>query len=928
MRTPLRVLIVEDSEDDAFLVMRELKKGGYEPMFERVDAPEAFTAALARQSCDVVIADYSMPHFSGLKALTLLKESGHDLPFIIVSGAIGEEVAVSAMKAGAHDYVMKDNLARLGPAVQRELQEAEARQARRRAEEALRESRRHLERSNQTLINKVAQLEALHNISAAMSSTLETEALLQSIVERATTLVGAASCSVLLPDEETRELVFYAAADGTIGMRVPEGQGIAARVLRQATPQIVADVTADPDYYAGIAHETDLPTYSLLAVPLLVGYRVIGVLEAINKSNGSFCEQDRDLLVTLASHAATAIQNARLYAEAQQELAARVRAERLMQALNEAALAMERALTPEKIFAALADELKKLGLSSALFLTDESQSRLFPEFFSYGTKVVEAAEEVLGLKAEDFAIPIDTVDAFTRGIRQKQTVFVEDVEAAVRQLLPGPLQKSAEQIVKILNTPKSINAPLIVEDEVIGLLSVQSGDLIEDDMPAITAFAYQMAAVWRKTRLLQDLERSLKELKRTQAQFVQAQKMEAIGTLAGGVAHDFNNLLTVINGFAELMRFQLSLNDPCQQSLEKILCASKSAVALVRQLLAFSRREAARPVVLDLNGVTTEALKLLGRVIGEDVELITHLAPDLAPVHADPGQMEQVLMNLAVNARDAMPGGGKLTIETANLALDESSAYAQVEMEPGEYVLLTVSDTGVGIDDEVLAHIFEPFFTTKPKGKGTGLGLATVYGIVGQHGGHIHVYSEPGQGTTFRIYFPVYQPSPDAGPEETAEPQVLGVALPTGVETLLVAEDETSVRELIQVTLEGCGYTVLSASDAQQAIELFRAQRDGIGLLISDVVMPDVAGPVLYQTLVEEAPALKVLFLSGYTGDIVRGRGVLQDVPFLPKPFSPIDLARKVRQVLDNRRDASNDLPLHTADPATMNGQSSTKTVN
>ena len=711
MSTPLRVLMVEDSEDDAILVMRALRHGGYDPTFERVDAPEAFTAALARQSWDVIITDHSMPHFSGLKALALLKESGHDLPFIIVSGAIGEDVAVSAMKSGAHDYLMKNNLARLGPAVQREMHEARVRLVRRRAE-------------------------------------------------------------------------------------------------------------------------------------------------------------------------------------------------RLLQALNEAALAMERALTPEEIFTAAAEQFKKLGFFCTVFLTDESRSKLFPAFFSYDIKTVQAAEKLLALKAEDLAIPVETVDVFRRGIREKQTVFVEDVEGAVRQLLHEPLERFAGQLMRILKVSKSINAPLIVDNEVIGLLCVQSEDLVEDDMPTITAFAHQMAAAWRKTRLLQDLQRSLEELKRTQAQFVQAQKMEAIGTLAGGVAHDFNNLLTVINGYAELVQFRLSPNDSCRVWMDRILGASQSAVAVVRQLLAFSRQEAARPVVLDLNSAITKAISWLGRFIGEDVELTTHLDSNLARVHADPGQMEQVLMNLVVNARDAMPGGGRLTIETSNMALDEGPPHqlppTRGEGEGGsEYVLLTVSDTGVGMDDEVLSHIFEPFFTTKPKGKGTGLGLSTVYGIVGQHGGHIHVHSEPGRGTTFYIYLPVYQPSPNARPTEIVEPQAGRAALPMGIETLLVAEDETSVREMIQVTLEGYGYTVLCASNAQQAIDLFQAHQGEVALLISDVVMPDSTGPALYQSLVAEAPHPKVLFLSGYTGDIVRGRGVLQDAPFLPKPFSLIDLACKVRQVLD-----------------------------
>jgi signal transduction histidine kinase len=517
-------------------------------------------------------------------------------------------------------------------------------------------------------------------------------------------------------------------------------------------------------------------------------------------------------------------------------------------------------------------------------------------------------------------ISIENVDEFRRCIREKQTVYVEDVEAVTRQLLPEPLKRIAGQIVKILKTPKSINAPLIVDDEVIGMFTVQSEGLIWDDMPVITAFAHQMAAVWRKARLLQDLEKSLEELKRTQAQFVQAQKMEAIGRLAGGVAHDFNNMLTVINGYAELTQFKLSPEDPCQNWVEKILGSTQSAVAVVRQLLAFSRREAARPVVLDLNDAITESLSFLDRIIGEDVEQITRLAPGLAPVHADPGQMEQVLMNLAVNARDAMPGGGKLTIETANLALDAGHAKNHVELEPGEYVLLKISDTGIGMDDQVLGHIFEPFFTTKPKGKGTGLGLATVYGIVGQHDGHIQVDSKPGQGTTFCIYFPVYQVSRETRPGETIGSQILGGAQPMGVETLLVAEDDTPLRKMIQETLAGCGYTVLSAPDCRQAFDLFQANRDEVALLISDVVMPDDTGPSLYQSLTEQAPHLKVLFLSGYTGDIIRGRGVLQDAPFLPKPFSLFDLTRRVRQVLDAPGNGRDGLPACAADLAEAEG--------
>jgi signal transduction histidine kinase/DNA-binding response OmpR family regulator len=905
MNTPLRVLIAEDSEDDALLVVRKLQQGGYAPTYERVDTPEAFSAALARQPWDVIIADYSMP-----AAWRLLKESGLDLPFIVVSGAIGEDVAVSAMKAGAHDYVMKDNLARLGPAVQRELQEAEARLARRQAEEALCDSKEHLERSYQMLNDKVAELEALHHISLAMSSTLDTDALLQFITKRAAMLVDAADCSVLLPDETAGALVFRAAADGVTGVRVPVDQAVVARrVLELGTPQIVHDVAADLDCHAGVAQEDGARSCSLLAVPLLVERTAIGVLVAVNKRQGRFTEQDSDLLMTLASHAAIAIQNARLYAEAKRELVARVRAGRLVQALNAAALAMEKALTPEEIFAVAAEALQHVGFSCAVFVADDSRNVLTPRFFSCGAEALVAAEKLIGFSPEHCSIPVAAVDVFRRSIGERKTVFVEDVVDTARHLLPEPLTGLAGQLVTILGATKAINAPLIVDDGVTGLLSVQSGDLIEGDMPAVTAFAHQMAAVWRKAELLQDLERSIDELKRTQAQFVQAQKMEALGTLAGGVAHDFNNLLTAVNGFAELVYSQLAPNDPRRRLVEKILTSGRHGAALVRQLLAFSRQEAARPIVLNLNSVITEALKLLGRVIGEDVELTTCLAPDLARVRADLGQVEQVLMNLAVNARDAMPGGGKLTIETANVVLDEGFTDGYHGVEPGQYVLLTVSDTGVGMGDSVLSHIFEPFFTTKPKGKGTGLGLATVHGIVGQHGGHIHVQSQPGHGTTFRIYLPVYQPTAGAKVQGAAEPQSVGVAPARGAETVLVVEDENSVREMVREALETCGYTVLSASSAQQAIDLFRSHRDDVALLISDVVLPDTTGPALHQSLAGEVPHLKVLFMSGYTGDTVSERGLLQDAPFLPKPFDLSALAARVRQVLDAGAGARQDTP-------------------
>jgi nitrogen-specific signal transduction histidine kinase/CheY-like chemotaxis protein len=379
-------------------------------------------------------------------------------------------------------------------------------------------------------------------------------------------------------------------------------------------------------------------------------------------------------------------------------------------------------------------------------------------------------------------------------------------------------------------------------------------------------------------------------------QLRQAQKMEAIGQLTAGIAHDFNNLLTAINGFAELMQLEMRADDPLRDSVNKILSSGRRAGDLVRQLLAFSRKQIFEPQVLNLNYVVTGMEKMLRRVIGEHIHMETVLSPDLWPVKVDPAQIEQVIVNLAVNARDAMPSGGRLTVETANVTLDASYAAYHLEAQPGDYVLITVSDTGIGMTDEVKAHLFEPFFTTKEVGKGTGLGLATVYGIVKQSGGHIWVYSEEGEGTTFKIYLPratsVARPAGGLG----------GVKdVPGGEETILVVEDNDEVRDLTRRMLAGQGYTMLEARNGQEALQISAGYTCSIHLLLTDIVMPGISGKDLAQQLSQARPGLKVLFMSGYS-DIAFGhhQGVETD-NFLQKPFSPMDLARKVRAVLDGQ---------------------------
>ena len=516
----LRALIADDSENDVLLLLRVLRKAGYEPVYERVCTALAMKAALQRQAWDIVISDYEMPNFGGFEALQLLKESGHDLPFILVSAVISEETAVAAMKAGAHDYIMKRNLARLVPAIERELREAQTRVAR------------------------------------------------------------------------------------------------------------------------------------------------------------------------------------------------------------------------------------------------------------------------------------------------------KDAEAALRQ---------------------------------------------------------------------------------SEEQLRQVQKIEAVGRLAAGVAHDFNNILTAIMGHSELLLRQLDADDPRRKNAEQIEKVAHLAAGLTRQLLIFSRKQVIEPRVLNLNAVILNIKKMLCRLIGEDIEFCTLLDPAAGHIKADPGQIEQVIMNLAVNARDAMPNGGKLTVTTANTTLDKNHLKNFPDMGAGDYVMLAIADTGTGMSEEVKAHLFEPFFTTKPSGKGTGLGLATCFGIVKQNTGHINVHSELGSGTTFKIYFPQVQSALESPRVRNLPTEAAG-----GNETVLLVEDEPVVRELAVATLREKGYTVVEAVNGEEGLRLARQHDGKIDLVLTDVVMPVMGGKEMADALRTSHPDTKVLFTSGYTEDALGHHGVLRPgILFLPKPYMTATLARKVREILD-----------------------------
>lgn len=441
------------------------------------------------------------------------------------------------------------------------------------------------------------------------------------------------------------------------------------------------------------------------------------------------------------------------------------------------------------------------------------------------------------------------------------------------------------------DTRAALHVPMEYSEGVAALLCLDSAAPVNWTMHAITTVSEVSSHL---SFVLKDAEAS-RTRQHLEEQLRHSQKMEAVGRLAGGVAHDFNNILTGITGYVELLLPQIE-ETQARRDLEQIRKFSDRAAGLTHQLLAFSRRQPLQVSAVDLNGLVGATTGLIERLIGEDVQLRFLPGANLAAVRADPGQIEQVLMNLAVNSRDAMPGGGSLLIETNNVHLDEEYARSHSAVKPGDYVMLSVSDDGVGMDAACQERVFEPFFTTKEQGKGTGLGLSTVYGIVKQHEGNIWVYSEPGRGTCFKIYLPVADSDarPMAPGEATSRP-------PGGDETILLVEDEPRVREAVRRALESFGYTVLSATHPDEATRVFEDNLAVIDLLLSDVVMPGSDGIQLHRRLCDTRPELPVLFMSGYTDRAILEDGVLAPgTPFIQKPFSPAQLVRKVRAVLDS----------------------------
>ncbi|WP_028582367.1 AAA family ATPase [Desulfogranum japonicum] len=609
-------------------------------------------------------------------------------------------------------------------------------------------------------------------------------------------------------------------------------QSLISAVVRQKHAVVLGDAQNDPEYAQDVYFREHL-SRSVLGLPLIHQKKLAGVLYLENNLAADVFALDQlQLLDALLSQAAISIENAKLY----QSLEEKLQELRLTQdALMESRNWLDRLLNalPEPIF--VKDRNHRWELLNDAFCAFVGLSR----------------EELLGKSDYDF-FPKEEADVFWSKDELVFNTGRENVNEEKITNMHG--EKCTILTKKILHRDEKGNPHLV------GIL------------------------------------RDITERVNLEAQLRQAVKMEAVGNLAGGLAHDFNNLLTAIMGYCDLLQMRVGDDERLQKNIRRIKKAGQSAASLTQQLLVFSRKQVLQPRVLDLNHVVVESEKMLRRLIGENIHVECQLQDDLDSVIVDPVLMEQIIMNLCINARDAMPDGGKLTLETANVELDAEYASHHLDVEPGHFVVLTVSDTGVGFDEETKSRIFEPFFTTKDKGKGTGLGLATVYGIVTQSQGHIVVYSELGVGTTFKVYLPRAE-GEKVLPEDTESPKE---EIVKGKETILLVEDETMVRELACTILQEYGYRVLAAINGREALQILDNCSNVPDLLITDVVMPEMGGRELAEQMALKWPDIRILFISGYTGEAIHRHGVLdKGIEFLQKPFTPEAFAKKVRDMLD-----------------------------
>ncbi len=719
-----------------------------------------------------------------------------------------------------------------------------------------------------------ARLEALCEVGRQLSRIQPVASLLATIAEACGRLFDSNSVAFRLVEGD--DLVLCGIRGHTEEVlsspRLKIGQSLTGIVAATGEPLVVRNPLADPRLLP--AHHDGyrrLGVRAFLGVPVRIGNHVVGVLTIRTSREAGFSADDVQLATAFAAQAAIAIDNARRFAQEQER-------EAYLSGLLEINKKIGALGPPDALLTFIAEEAARLlGVDNAGFRLRD------------GDELVVAG--LAGTARETMRRPrLKIGESLSGRALVEGTTLVADVATAT-DLIPEHREADLR-----LGYVQVLVVPLRVGERCIGVLNIRSRrHFTRRDQEIAEAFADQASIALENGRLYQELRQAFDELSRTKDQLAHAQKMEAVGLLAGGVAHDFNNLLMVITGRCDLLLLRLRPEDPVRPDLALIKSTGQRAADLTRQLLAFSRKQMLQPKVLNLNAVVESLVPMLERLIGEDIGLHTALDPALGSVKVDPGQVEQVIMNLAVNARDAMPDGGQLTLETTNIELDAAYTSQRAGARPGPHVMLAVTDTGHGMDEATRARIFEPFFTTKELGKGTGLGLSTVHGIINQSGGTIWVYSEPGKGTTFKIYLPrtadgVEGPSTGGAPARPA----------LGSETVLLVEDEDGVRNLIRDVLQARGYTVLEARHGIEALAVARRHQEPIDLLLTDVVMPRLGGPELAECLVARRPGIKVLYMSGYTERAVGHHHVLDpDAPYLQKPVTVEAISRRVREALD-----------------------------
>ena len=914
MSKALRILILEDRAADAELVTRELRKAGFEFVAKTVATEKEFLAELRSYAPELILADYSLPGYDGLSALAAAQKQCPETPFIFVSGSLGEEKAIDTLHQGATDYVLKQRLARLGPAVRRALREREEMRKREQAEKERHEAEVRYRALFEQSRESEEQLRAMFDLaSIGVASADPRTAQWLRVNQKMCAITGYSASEMLRmripelthPDDRQKDweafqrVVRGEAPDYRLEKRYIRKDGAVAwvnvnvTVIRDAAGQPMRTMATIEDITERKQAEQALREndrrYRLLfnsgrdAVFVHDGPDAQGRPGEFLEVNDVACQRlgyTREELLQMSPFDIETLEGA-------QAIPGIVKR-----------LEKEKHATWEAINVTKGGRQFPVEISSQLFQLNGK-----PAYLSTIRDITERkqAEVALRRREEYFrALTEKATDVTTvlnaDGTIQYQSLSVEQVfgyqpnelvgRSAFDLIHPEDLARMQQALAESVATPGSttrIELRFRRKDNSWCVLESTSRNLLDD--PNVKGIIIN--------------SRDMTERRVLEEQLRQSQKMEAVGQLAGGVAHDFNNMLAVIRGNAELLLMDEGQHTAeTREGLKHVVAASERAANLTRQLLAFSRKQVLQPQPLVLNEVIANLTKMLHRVLRENINLQCQYAAPLAYVQADTGMIEQVILNLVVNARDAMPQGGQLRLATGQLTLDEAYARVNPEARAGEFVCLLVSDTGTGIAPGVLPRIFEPFFTTKELGKGTGLGLATVYGIVKQHQGWIEVSSQVGVGSTFTVFLPAI-----ATPARLAEAAAAGVEVLGGKETILLVEDEHAVRLTTRRVLESKSYTVREATSAREALELWQSHAGEIALLLTDIVMPgEMTGRDLAERLWEQRPGLKVVFMSGYSAEVLgKGTDFIRRTRsyFLEKPSTSRAILETVRQCLD-----------------------------